>query len=561
MPAQKSAVEDLLTALVKVTWWTTKTTVKTAVFTLRWAVTHPRTTTAASVVGSAGWLAGVETAAAVVVTPPVIALLWRGAHPSSFREYAGPHLSAWWRRWTRYALAWPRWAARCRLSVRVEGADPEVPKLLKVTVTPAADLLLVKVPVGLDLDAFRRVTDALCAAAKARGCRILEHSRPGHAVVEFQRRDVLANTIAALPIPTPLPEQKTLWLSTLPARGKQWGVSLLRLVPGVDVTDYTDDDVEDQVPVDPRSLAERLRVNLAAVPVGIREDGSPWELPILARHILVGGKSRSGKGSLIWSVMRHLAPAIAAGLVEVTGIDPKGGLELEIGRAMFTRYEADDFGAMADLIEHEAADAHQRALALRGGMRKFTPSLAHPLRLLIVDELATLTAYAPMQIRSRVETAMGLLLTKGAAPGFSMLGLVQEPSKDIIPMRGLFTYRIALAVDTPAQVDMLLGDGMRDRGAFADRIPLSTPGVGYAKDDVLRDPFRVRAAYVTDEEIRAMAQAYPAPGVTPAALDNQPAKQVPVVKPVNGTLLPDSLLDVLNKAAQPGPDDATDGAA
>ncbi|BCJ29621.1 hypothetical protein [Actinocatenispora sera] len=74
--------------------------------------------------------------------------------------------------------------------------------------------------------------------------------------------------------------------------------------------------------------------------------------------------------------------------------------------------------------------------------------MTHPLHLVIVDELATLTAYAPMDVRRRAEYALGRLLTKGAAVGWVVLGCVQEPSKDIIPMRGLFTYRIALGLDT-----------------------------------------------------------------------------------------------------------------
>jgi hypothetical protein len=51
----------------------------------------------------------------------------------------------------------------------------------------------------------------------------------------------------------------------------------------------------------------------------------------------------------------------------------------------------------------------------------------------------------------------------------------------------------------------------RARGADCDRIPPSLPGVGYVVVEGVREPVRVRAAYVSDDELRAMAAAYPAP--------------------------------------------------
>jgi len=58
---------------------------------------------------------------------------------------------------------------------------------------------------------------------------------------------------------------------------------------------------------------------------------------------------------------------------------------------------------------------------------------------------------------------------------------------------------------------MVLGDGARDRGALCDQIPDGMPGVGYVALDGVREPMRVRAAYVTDEDIAAMAAEHPTP--------------------------------------------------
>ena len=74
------------------------------------------------------------------------------------------------------------------------------------------------------------------------------------------------------------------------------------------------------------------------VPMGRTEDGRP----VAARPRCVDPDRRlapgSGKASLVWSLMFGLAPAVRAGLVEVHGIDLKGGMEFAMGRGLFTRY-------------------------------------------------------------------------------------------------------------------------------------------------------------------------------------------------------------------------------
>ncbi|WP_018347452.1 hypothetical protein [Longispora albida] len=554
-PSRRSAADVLVGTLFRAAGMLLVLLGKTAWALVKFLARHPRSTAVLAVAGALVHKAGWPALAVVLALAGGVLAGWRGLHPRSFRRTVQPWIVAWWRRWSFYSRQWPGWAYRCKLTVRTEDGGEEAAQIRKVTVTPGTDRLLVRMPVGLQPKAFENAADALQHASGSLDCRIIPAGKPAHVVIEFQRRDVLAAVVPALPVPAgpasqaPLPRPMEI--------ARKWAAPVLRYLPGV-------------VPAEQSELSPvaKLGIDLGAVPVGIREDGNRWALPLLGRHVLVGGMSRSGKGSIIWSLMRHLAPAIRDGLVVVDGIDPKGGLELEIGKAMFARYEADDLEAMADLIEAEAADADHRSKLLRGGARKFTPSAEYPFRILLIDELASLTAYAPMAIRMRVEKALGLLLTKGAAPGFCVLGFVQEPSKDIVPMRGLFTHRVALALDTPSQVDMVLGDGMRDRGAYADQISLATPGVGYAKDDAERQPLRVRAAYVTDDEIRDMAETYPAPGITLAAVlgAGEPAS-APATAPATvplpaktqpGPLLPPALLAVLNKATKPEPD-ASDG--
>ena len=76
---------------------------------------------------------------------------------------------------------------------------------------------------------------------------------------------------------------------------------------------------------------------LAAVPIGVREDGEPWPLRLLGTHVFVAGVQGAGKGSVIWSVLAALA-ARSHGPVQVWAVDPKGGMELAFGRPLFTRF-------------------------------------------------------------------------------------------------------------------------------------------------------------------------------------------------------------------------------
>jgi len=94
---------------------------------------------------------------------------------------------------------------------------------------------------------------------------------------------------------------------------------------------------------------------------------------------------------------------------------------------------------------------------------------------------------------------------------------LQDPRKEVMSIRNLFPDRIAMRLDEPEQVDMVLGDGARDRGATADLIstnPEIGAGVAYVRLETDPDPLRVRAAWVSDTDIRAMAAEYaPVPGL------------------------------------------------
>jgi S-DNA-T family DNA segregation ATPase FtsK/SpoIIIE len=209
---------------------------------------------------------------------------------------------------------------------------------------------------------------------------------------------------------------------------------------------------------------------------------------------------------MLWSLLRGLSPAINAGWVQVWAVDPKGGMELRPGQRLFSRFEDGTPETMCDLLEDLVAVMDARAKKLAHlGIRKHQPSPDSPHLLAVIDELATLTAFAERDVVRRIDKALGLLLTKGRAAGISVLAAVQDPGKDVVGWRDLFPTRVAMRLDNPIQVDMVLGEGARDMGATADHIDERSPGVAFVRVEGTRAIRRVRASYLTDDDIAELA--------------------------------------------------------
>ena len=211
-----------------------------------------------------------------------------------------------------------------------------------------------------------------------------------------------------------------------------------------------------------------------------------------------------------------MLPAMAAGLVQVHACDPKL-MELAFGRAMFERFGkyAADPADIADLLEADVRDMQARAARFAGRQRDHTPTTDYPFVVVLVDEVAFLTAYqADRKLKERILAALATLTTQGRAVGYCVVAALQDPRKEVLNIRNLFPDKIALRLDEPAQVDLVLGDGTHDRGALCEEIsadPAIGAGVGYVRLETSPDPVRVRAAFVSDDDIQTMTAAYAAP--------------------------------------------------
>lgn len=254
--------------------------------------------------------------------------------------------------------------------------------------------------------------------------------------------------------------------------------------------------------------------NLRAVPLGIRDDGTLWTVR-LGPHTLVAGSSGSGKASLVWGLILGLAPAIKTGLVEIHGIDLKSAMELGMGRELLTRFAHTPESAV-QLLEEAVASMQERATALSGKTRQHAATVESPHVVVLIDEMAALTAYqSDRDLMRRANAALALLCSQGRAVGYTVFACLQDPRKETLPMRGLFTQTIGLRLRDALETSMVLGEGMRELGAQCHLIPSTLPGVAYMVPEDGSAPIRVRAGNVTDEMIRSTADRFAAPRQRP----------------------------------------------
>jgi S-DNA-T family DNA segregation ATPase FtsK/SpoIIIE len=252
---------------------------------------------------------------------------------------------------------------------------------------------------------------------------------------------------------------------------------------------------------------------LASVDLGRALSGDPWTADARI-HTLVAGMTGAGKGSVMWSLLVGVAPAVKTGTVRLVGVDLKAGMELTHAPALFSALATNQEQAVA-VLEREADLLTKRAARMAGVVRVHEPTPDDPHVLVVVDELAALTAYiTDVQLRRRADTALRLILTQGRAPGWSVWAWVQDPRKDTVPMRNLFPQMVGLRLKDAFETEMVLGDAAT-RTAPCHRISPRHPGTGYA---VTEDGSvsKVRAHYADDDLIHTINHDYPTRHLLPA---------------------------------------------
>jgi DNA segregation ATPase FtsK/SpoIIIE, S-DNA-T family len=445
---------------------------------------HPLVVGVMVVVTAGVWLLpryGTAIPATVLATVTAALVAWRLGHAESFHRFVGWPWRGAWRHRLVYRRGWQPAMVTCGLAIRVNGRE-FVPALLRVTSTASVDRVRVRMLSGQVPEDYAEMSERLARTFGAAACRV--RTDPAH-------RD-----------------RVILWL-------------------------LVQDPLHETVP--PQAIDDPP--DLSGLPVGLQEDGPLYRLRLLGSHLLLVGATGSGKSSVIWALVHALAPGISSGLVQLWVCDPKGGMELAPGRALFTRFchgdnpdstdntdNTEGTGkvvhevAYAEMLEDAVRVMRNRQARLRGVTRLHTPSPEEPLIVFLIDELASLTSYVTdRDAKKRIAAALSLLLSQGRAVGVTVVAALQDPRKEVLPARDLFPTRIGLRMVDADQVDMVLGDGAKDRGARCDQIPESLPGVGFVALDGVAEPVRVRFAHLADPDIVDLATAHPAPTETSRA--------------------------------------------
>ena len=230
----------------------------------------------------------------------VVLAAWRFFWPSSFTRWVSDPARGRWRGWWCYRR---RWAGVMAISGVAPWHQGRIllPVLGKVSATKYTDRMPVRLVSGQSPADLAKCAENLAHGFGALLCRV-RTARSGRVVLEFVRRDALAQVVPALPIPA--------------------------------------------------------HPDLRALPVGRREDGLPWLVRLHGTHLLIAGATGAGKASLLWGLIRAMFPLMQAGLVRVLAADPKL-MELAFGRAIFERYgqyaaDPEAIGAWVAFVRLEA---------------------------------------------------------------------------------------------------------------------------------------------------------------------------------------------------------------
>ena len=266
------------------------------------------------------------------------------------------------------------------------------------------------------------------------------------------------------------------------------------------------------------------------IPVGIGEDGQVVTVSLVERNLLLGGEPGGGKSGVLNLL---IAAAALDPAVRLILIDGKWGAEFNGWRGCAEEFVEEGVEEAIALLRRLRAEMKRRykAMKLAKG-RKIAPRLDLDLLVVVIDELAEFTVGVDRKVAAEFSALLRDLVSKGRAAGIIVLAATQRPSTDIVAgsLRALFAFRWALRCSTPDDSDTILGRRWAARGWSTDTVDAADRGVGLLRHEG-RSPVRVRAFYLSDDDIEAIAaraeelrRSVPVPSEEGASSEPQPAE-------------------------------------
>jgi DNA segregation ATPase FtsK/SpoIIIE, S-DNA-T family len=230
----------------------------------------------------------------------------------------------------------------------------------------------------------------------------------------------------------------------------------------------------------------------APLPIGQREDGSPFVIDV-RRHLLVAGMTGAGKSGFLNVLLGGLSSSVDA---EIWGIDMKGGLELAPWRPSLARF-ADDDESAERLLSMATDELQRRNRVMRErGIRSWIPSPDEPDVFVIVDEFAELAGGL-----SDVAT----LARMGRAAGVWLIACTQFPETRVIPSqaRNQFMTIVALRMQRAEHCGVVFGSGRSEWDT--SRFDANSPGLAHVMTSPNDRPEMMRIYRMSDTAVRDAA--------------------------------------------------------
>lgn len=212
--------------------------------------------------------------------------------------------------------------------------------------------------------------------------------------------------------------------------------------------------------------------------------GEPVVIP-LGDRLLIAGRSGAGKSVASRPLLYDASEGATNALVIVDLKRVEGRLWDHRARVASTPTE------VIDVVGELVAEMQYRLDSLPKGQDTWTPTSAHPRITVVVDEGAEVITAAKDSL-----PGMETLARMGRAACVDLWWMTQKPTigdgipKQIAPQ---LSTRICLAVSTPTEARVVLGEDAQAKGWNADELP--APGVALVRDGK-RKPNHIRVRYM-----------------------------------------------------------------
>lgn len=222
--------------------------------------------------------------------------------------------------------------------------------------------------------------------------------------------------------------------------------------------------------------------------------------------IALAGEPGAGKSVGLANIVAHAALSyLDCRLVLIDG----ALVELGAWRSCAETFIGPDINQAIAVLEAQQRGIGERCQTLLDtGRRKIVKSDRLPMVVTVIDELAYYSATVGTKAeREKFNTTLRDCSARGRKAAYRYILATQRPSSDIIPtsLRDLFGYRWAFRCATDDSSDVVLGKGNAKRGHTAATIADESRGVGLLRAEGKRIPRRVKAAYLTDDDIRRIS--------------------------------------------------------